>query len=93
MRREILMIRDTVANQYMPPTFVASIGVAMRSLSDELSPNGQAPDTMKKHARDYEIFHFGSFDDELGTFDLFERPISLGLLNVLVPQDALRAVN
>lgn len=92
MKREMLSIRDSVAGEYGSPIFVASLGVALRQLSDDLAPGGQAPDVMKTHAADYEIFHLGSFDSETGLFTLFDRPVSLGLVRSLVAQ-ALKAVN
>lgn len=60
MLLEVVSIYDSKLGAYSQPSFVASIGVAVRSFSDQVN-SPQSP--MNAHPEDYELFHIGKFDD------------------------------
>jgi hypothetical protein len=71
-------VKDRAADAYARPMFVPSVGVAIRSFSDEI--NRQADDNqLYHHSDDFDLYEFGSFDDNSGMFALHEQPKLLSL--------------
>lgn len=71
----VYAIRDMKAEAFAQPFFMATRGLAIRAFSDEANN----PSSMVcKHSSDFSLFHFGTFDDSTGTFDL-TNPVSLGI--------------
>lgn len=65
MMIQIVSVFDQALQSYSRPVFVASTGVAIRSFQDEVN----RPDSeIRKHPKDYVLYHLGEFDDELGQF-------------------------
>lgn len=64
----IVAVRDSAADAYTVPQFVAHRGVAVRSFRDACnvkdSPLGQ-------HPADYELYQVGVFDDSIGEVTAF----------------------
>lgn len=73
MFRQIVGIKDLALGAFLPPFFVPAIGIAVRQFGDECV-NPDSP--MKAHPADYELYHFGGFDD-FGSFELFAAPVRL----------------
>lgn len=74
----IVSVRDRAANAFGRPAFVPSIGVALRSFSDEVNRN--APDNqMFFHPEDFDMYELGRFDDDNGLFELSERPRQIAI--------------
>lgn len=72
MRYKVVCIRDRAIDAYGVPVFVASIGSAIRSFTDEI--NRAAEDNqMYKHPEDFDLYSLGEFDGDSGTFEC-ERP-------------------
>jgi len=63
----IVSIKDLAAQAFGRPAFVPSVGVAVRSFSDEV--NRDHPDNqMFSHPSDFELYEVGQFDDATGVF-------------------------
>lgn len=73
MRLEMFTVYDIALGSYGRPMFMQSVGQAMRSFSDEV--NRSDPDNqMNKHPSDFALYHLGTFVDEDGSFELFDKP-------------------
>jgi hypothetical protein len=58
--------------------FVPSVGVAIRSFSDEV--NRKDPENqLHNHPDDFDLYELGEFDDNTGLFALHEQPKLLSL--------------
>jgi hypothetical protein len=78
MKLIICSVKDRAADAFGRPMFVPSTGVAIRSFSDEINRNN--PDNqLHNHPDDFDLYDFGSFDDNTGTFSLHELPQLLTL--------------
>lgn len=67
MMQFVVSVKDSALGAYGRPLFVPSLGVAMRSFSDEV--NRVAPDNqMNAHPEDFELWYLASFDEVNGTF-------------------------
>ena len=74
----ICSIRDSAADAYGRPFFLPSVGVAIRSFTDEI--NRAAEDNqIYQHPEDFDLFELGTFDDSTGKFELFDVPKQLAL--------------
>jgi len=56
-------IYDTKAQAYLPPFFMATIGLGVRAFGDVLRDSSSP---LSKHPRDYELYKVGEFDDSTG---------------------------
>jgi len=68
VRFKMVAIRDRAADVYNTPAFVPSLGVAIRSFSDEVNRvdnNNQ----LNKHPEDFDLFYLGEYDDSSGEFE------------------------
>lgn len=83
MKYKVLAIRDRAIDAYGVPVFVASVGGAIRSFSDEVN---RAADNnqFNKHPEDFDLFLLGEFDDADGSFDLRSRPEQVAIGKDLV---------
>lgn len=70
MIRHIVSVRDAALGAFLPPFFVPAIGIAVRQFGDEVK---KADSPMHSHPSDYELYHFGHFDDA-GSFELLPSP-------------------
>lgn len=78
MKLSLCSVKDRAADAYGRPMFVPSSGVAIRSFSDEI--NRVADDNqLYNHPDDFDLYEFGVFDDNSGTFDIYEQPKLLSL--------------
>lgn len=61
----IISVKDRAIDAYNQPVVVQSIGVAIRSFTDEANN----PDSsINKHPTDYDLYEMGTFCDQTGTF-------------------------
>lgn len=72
----VVSVRDTMADAFGRPIFTQSVGVAIRSFSDEVN-RVDVQNEMNKHPEDFELFELGTFDDNTGRFVLYDKPKSL----------------
>jgi len=74
----ICSVKDRAADAFGRPLFVPSVGLAIRSFSDEV--NRQADDNqMFHHSDDFDLFELGTFDDNTGIIECYSQPKLLTL--------------
>jgi hypothetical protein len=73
MKMVIVSIKDTAADAYGRPAFVATEGVALRQFQDEVN-RASDDNQLYKHSHDFHLYLLGTFDDVTGNFDLVEIP-------------------
>ncbi len=69
-------IYDAAAEAYLPPMFLDTKGMAIRSFADAVNEEGHQ---FGRHAADYTLFHIGFFDQSNGKLDALVTPDSLGV--------------
>lgn len=76
----IIAVRDRSADAYMTPFFAGSVGMAIRSFSDEV--NRASPDNiLNRHPEDFDLFQLGIFNVQSGEVFASEdmpRQIAIG---------------
>lgn len=78
MKLVLCTVKDRAADAFGRPMFVPSVGVAIRSFSDEV--NRDDPENqLNRHPDDFDLYELGEFDDNTGLFDLHEQPKLLSL--------------
>jgi hypothetical protein len=78
MKLILCSVKDRAADAYGRPMYVPSVGVAIRSFSDEV--NRKDPENqLFNHPDDFDLYEFGEFDDNSGQFTLHEQPKLLSL--------------
>lgn len=78
MRLICVAIRDRAANVYGLPTFVPSLGQAVRSFSDEINRVGEN-NILNRHPEDFDLYELGVYDDNSGLFEsLPPRQVAVG---------------
>jgi hypothetical protein len=73
MNLVIVSIKDTAADAYGRPAYVATEGVALRQFQDEVN-RASEDNQLYKHPDDFHLYYLGIFDDSTGKFDLLEYP-------------------
>lgn len=63
----VCSVRDSKAAAYGRPFFAPSVGVAIRSFTDEVNRDAEGND-MNRHFEDFTLFQLGQFDDGTGEF-------------------------
>lgn len=67
MKLVICAVRDRAIDAFGTPFFVQSIGMAVRSFTDEL--NRKAPDNqLSNHPEDFDLYHLGYYEGDTGKF-------------------------
>lgn len=78
MKLIMCAVRDRAADAYARPMFVPSVGLAIRSFSDEVNRNAE-DNQMNKHADDFDLYELGTYDDETAKFEILEVPKQLAI--------------
>lgn len=75
----IISVKDRAADAYGRPFYVPSIGVGIRSFTDEVNRTDK-DNQMFNHPDDFDLYDFGTFDDSTGRFELHDVPkvVALG---------------
>lgn len=78
MKFFVLAVRDRALDAFMQPFFVQSIGLGVRSFSDEVNRN--SPDSpIFKHPEDFDLYEIGEYDDHEGSLiSVPPRQIAVG---------------
>lgn len=63
----MLALYDKKQEQFLLPFFVPTLGVAYRSIQDEISRGGEG-NMLAAHPGDFQIFEIGVFDEDTGHF-------------------------
>lgn len=73
---KVCAIRDRALDAFMQPIFVPSLGLAIRSFSDEVN-RPESP--MHAHPDDYDLYEIGSYDDSNANLMMVEaRQVAIG---------------
>lgn len=83
MIRVMLVLKDSKAEMFMTPFFAPTVGVAYRSLMDEMRRGGPE-NTLASHPEDYQVYRLGTFDDDIGLVNLDDEPELLCEVKVLM---------
>lgn len=75
---QIVVVRDRTADVFGTPNFVTSVGIAIRSFSDEVN-RVDANNMLNKHAEDFDLFHLGTYDDSVAKFELMDSPRQIAI--------------
>ncbi len=67
-------VYDAAAEAYLPPMFLETKGMCIRSFADAVNEEGHA---FGRHAADYTLFHIGWFDSLSGELEMI-TPDSMG---------------
>lgn len=78
MKLNLCSVKDRAADAYGRPMFVPSTGVAIRSFSDEVN-RSDTENQLYNHPDDFDLYEFGIFDDNTGTFEIYDQPKLLSL--------------
>lgn len=68
MRHFVVSVYDAASQVFGRPVFTPALGSAVRSFQDEVNRE-TADNTMFHHPQDFRLFHLGSFDDVVGSFE------------------------
>lgn len=69
----VVGVLDSAAGCYGRPVFSASVGLAVRSFTDEVNRVSE-DNAMNKHPKDFVLFELASYDDSTGRFNIIEPP-------------------
>ncbi len=78
MKMLMFSIRDSAADAYGRPFFMTSVGIAIRSFTDEVN-RADKENQIYMHPEDFDLFELGEFDDETGRIVLLDVPKQLAL--------------
>ena len=76
MIHKMYAVYDEKAGAFLPPFFLHSDGLAVRSFTEAVNDNTHQ---FNKHAEDFTLFRLGTFSDDDGTIVSESSPVSLGL--------------
>jgi len=75
MKLKAYTVYDSKAEAYLPPFFVQSRGLAIRSFTDAAN---SADHNFSRYASDFTLFELGEWDDSNSVFTPHPAPVSLG---------------
>jgi hypothetical protein len=73
MKQIICTVYDRAAETYGRPMFVPSIGVAIRSFTDEVNRN-HADNQLFNHPDDFDLYELGEYDDQTSRITTLDIP-------------------
>jgi hypothetical protein len=74
MKMCVVAVRDSAVGAFNRPFYAPSIGVAVRSFSDEVNRKA-ADNIMSQHPEDFELWYIANFDEELGRFETIDARV------------------
>lgn len=90
MITKMYTVYDSKAEAYLPPFYMQSTGLAMRSFEDTVKDQDHH---FAKHPEDYTLFEVGTFDDQTCTIETHKTPISLAkAIELCITNPSLEAV-
>ena len=69
----IVSVKDSAAEAFGRPMYLQSIGVAIRSFTDEVNREDK-DNQLFNHPDDFDLYELGVFDDSIGKYELRENP-------------------
>lgn len=76
MNLNIFSVFDSKAGAFVQPFFSQSVGTAVRDFESACNEEGS---NFARYGGDYTLFHLGTFDQNIGKFEILETPANLGL--------------
>jgi hypothetical protein len=73
MKQIICTVYDRAAETYGRPMFVPSIGVAIRSFTDEVN-RSHADNQLFNHPDDFDLYELGEYDDQTSRITTLDLP-------------------
>lgn len=74
MRLTVMALLDKKARVYALPFFVPNTEIGKDYFADALQSNNRDL-ALCRHPEDFSLWEFGTFDDEVGKFDLHPAPL------------------
>ena len=87
MKMVVVSIKDTAADTFGRPAFVATEGVALRQFQDEVN-RASEDNQLYRHPSDFHLFYIGLFDDVSGKFELLESPKLIARANDVIIKES-----
>lgn len=72
MKRYVCAVFDSAVDAFAQPFFVPSLGVALRSFTDEVNRNAD-DNNLARHPDDYTLWVLATFDEDAGMFEGSEQ--------------------
>ena len=69
----IVSVRDTAAEAFGRPMYLQSLGVAIRSFTDEVNREDK-DNQLFNHPDDFDLYELGLFDDSIGKYEIRDNP-------------------
>jgi hypothetical protein len=70
----IVSVKDSAAEAFGRPMYLQSLGVAIRSFTDEVNREDK-DNQLFNHPDDFDLYELGLFDDSIGRYELRDNPI------------------
>lgn len=71
MKYSVLSVKDRAIDAFNRPMFVPTVGVAIRSFTDECNKKDSE---LNAHPEDYDLYEIGSWDDQNAVYTPLESP-------------------
>jgi hypothetical protein len=69
----IVSVKDSAAEAFGRPMYLQSIGIAIRSFTDEVNREDK-DNQLFNHPDDFDLYELGIFDDSTGMYKIRENP-------------------
>jgi len=69
----IVSVKDSAAEAFGRPMYLQSLGVAIRSFTDEVNREDK-DNQLFNHPDDFDLYELGVFDDSIGKYELRDNP-------------------
>jgi hypothetical protein len=69
----IVSVRDSAAEAFGRPMYLQSLGVAIRSFTDEVNREDK-DNQLFNHPDDFDLYELGVFDDSIGKYEIRDNP-------------------
>ena len=71
MKYAVCAVKDRAVDAYNRPLYVPTVGVAIRSFTDECNKKDSE---LHIHPEDYDLYEIGSWDDQTAIYSALEAP-------------------
>jgi hypothetical protein len=71
MKYAVCAVKDRAVDAFNRPLYVPTVGVAIRSFTDELN---RKDSELAAHPEDYDLYELGQWDDQTAQFTPLEVP-------------------
>ena len=69
MKYAVCAVKDRAVNAFNRPIYVPTVGVAIRSFTDEVN---RKDSELQNHPEDYDLYEIGQWDDETAIYTPLE---------------------